>query len=382
MKGTLWHERKLCMRETLAVMRKGWKRHMDADIERNERMSCGRKRVLEGAFFLLMMGLSFYTVFRGQDRAQVAAALRGLSPASLGLAMFTGLFFVSAEGMMIYYLLSALQKGKRDGHDGSGLLRCVSYSFIGFFYSGITPSATGGQPMQLYYMCKDKNGLSESSVVLMTVAVIYKFVLVLMGLGMLVCWHGPLKSYLRGYYPLFLLGLALNLLLVLILLAVMLAPEGMKRLILSVEKLFVKTRLLKASSQREEKIEGFVDGYQGAVHFLLAHKGKVCNVCLFTMLQRCSVFFLTWIVYRGFSLEGADVMTVMCLQASVYIAVDMLPVPGAQGITELMYRKVFAAVFTGGTLMPSLYVTRGISFYFLLIVGMAVSVCNYVCRRH
>lgn len=29
------------------------------------------------------------------------------------------------------------------------------YSFIGFFYSGITPSATGGQPVQLYYMSKD-----------------------------------------------------------------------------------------------------------------------------------------------------------------------------------------------------------------------------------
>ena len=38
--------------------------------------------------------------------------------------------------------------------------------------------------MQLYYMCKDKNSLSESSVVLMTVALIYKFVLVVMGMVM------------------------------------------------------------------------------------------------------------------------------------------------------------------------------------------------------
>ncbi len=334
----------------------------------------GRKRVLEGAFFLAVMGLSFYTVFHGQDVGQIRDALGRLSPAALLLALFTALFFVSAEGIMIWYLLRSMN-GK------SGLLRCISYSFIGFFYSGITPSATGGQPMQLYYMSKDKNSLSESSVVLMTVALIYKFVLVLIGIAMLVFWHQPLKTYLKDYFLLFLLGLFLNLLLVVILLAVMFAPGWMKGVIVRAEKLLVKLRVFKNSATRRDNIEKFVDGYQDAVHFLAAHKGKVCNVCLFTFLQRCSVFVLTFIIYRGFSLEGADVLTVALLQASVYIAVDMLPVPGAQGITELMYRSVFSTVFTGGYLMPSLYVTRGISFYFLLLVGSVVICGNYLYRR-
>lgn len=311
------------------------------------------------------MGLSFYTVFHGQDMEQVGNALRRLSPLTLCIALLTALFFTAAEGMMIYYLLCSMN-GK------SSLLKCISYSFIGFFYSGITPSATGGQPMQLYYMCRDKNSLSESSVVLMTVALIYKFVLVVIGVAMLIFWHKPLRSYLREFFPLYLLGLMLNLTLVLLLLAVMLAPKGMKIVILRAEKLLVKIRILKVSELRIEKIDNFIGGYQSAVHFLLAHKRKVINVCLFTFVQRCSVFILTWIVYRGFALEGADALAIMLLQASVYIAVDMLPVPGAQGITELMYRNIFAGIFTGEYLMPSLYVTRGISFYFLLLVGIAV----------
>lgn len=330
---------------------------------------------MQGAFFLIVMGLSFYTVFRGQDIEQIGNALLNLSPTALCIALCTALFFVSAEGMMIYYLLRSLN-GK------SSMRRCISYSFIGFFYSGITPSATGGQPMQLYYMCKDKNSLSESSVVLMTVALVYKFVLVLMGIAMLVFWHKPLKVYLQEFFPLYLLGLGLNATLVLLLAAIMLAPKGMKTVILRAEKLLVKMRFLKASKQRIEKIEQFVGGYQGAIHFLTVHKRKVLNVCIFTLLQRCSVFILTWIVYRGFALEGAGAMTVAFLQASVYIAVDMLPVPGAQGITELMYRNIFAGIFTGGYLMPSLYVTRGISFYFPLLSGMAVVAFNLLpdCR--
>ena len=79
--------------------------------------------------------------------------------------------------------------------------RCIQYSFIGFFYSGITPSATGGQPVQLYYMNKDGNRISDSTVVLMTVAVVYKFVLVVMGTGILIFWHGPLIKELNHYFP-------------------------------------------------------------------------------------------------------------------------------------------------------------------------------------
>lgn len=347
---------------------------MEASRERIRGIAVSRKRIMEGAFFLLVMALSFYTIFHGQDMGKIRHALNRLSPVSLCAALLTALFFVSAEGMMIHYLLRSL-------NGRSSLGRCIAYSFIGFFYSGITPSATGGQPMQLYYMSKDRNSLSESSVVLMTVALIYKLVLVLIGVAALVFWHEPLRMHLKEYFMLFLLGLALNALLVLILLAVMLAPKTMKRLISGIEWFLVRIRILKESGARREKIVEFVDGYQGAVHFLLEHKGKVLMVCLFTFVQRASVFVLTWIIYRGFSLEGTDGLTVMLLQASVYIAVDMLPVPGAQGITELMYRNVFGSIFTGEYLMPSLYVTRGINFYFVLLVSLGVVAVNHFWLR-
>lgn len=54
------------------------------------------------------------------------------------------------------------------------------------FYSGITPSATGGQPMQLYEMKKDGNSVSSSTVVLMVTAVCYKLVLVCIGTFLLI----------------------------------------------------------------------------------------------------------------------------------------------------------------------------------------------------
>lgn len=339
-----------------------------------ERKKDARKKVVHTLFFLLIMGLTFFAVFHNQNLHTITEAMRQMSLTGLLAAVFTGLFFVSAEGIMIWYLLHSMK-------EKSGLFRCIGYSFIGFFYSGITPSATGGQPMQLYYMKKDGNSLSGSSVVLMTVALIYKFVLVVMGVGMLLFWHAPLKQSLGNYFGLYLLGLLLNVILVLLLIGVMAAPHVMEKMVCKVEHMLVGMHILKKKEERRAHIHQFIEGYQEAVTFLRSHKGKIVMVVLLTAVQRVSVFFLTYLVYRGFSLQGTDMITILCLQASVYIAVDMLPIPGAQGITEFMYQSVFRSIFSAKYLMPSLCVTRGINFYFLLIVSLVVAQIRFFCSN-
>lgn len=332
-----------------------------------------KKRLAEIVFFVVTMGISFYIIFHGQDLSKIFQSIKTLSFLCLLESGVTAIFFVSAEGVMIFYLLRSLN-GK------SGLLCCISYSFIGFFYSGITPSATGGQPMQLYYMKKDGNSLADSSVVLMVVALIYKFVLVIFGIFMLLFWNCSLRFYLQNYFGLYLFGLALNIILVVILFGTMMLPKTMKKILIKAEHLLKTIKVLKVSPEGEKKSVQFVDNYHSAVQFLKSHKKKILVVIGMTFLQRFSVFFLTYIIYRGFGLQGTNLFTIVFLQASIYIAVDMLPIPGAQGITELMYQNVFKMIFPKVYLISSLYVTRGINFYFLLMFSALVVIGNWIYR--
>ena len=137
-------------------------------------MSASRKNQLSYLFFVLLAVLAFYTVFQDNDMEMVAASLKKMRLSYVLAAAVAALVFTMLEGVMIWYLLRGLQ-GRAKFWD------CIRYSFVGFLYSGITPSATGGQPMQLYHMKRDGNDLSASTVVLMTVALVYKLVLVLMG---------------------------------------------------------------------------------------------------------------------------------------------------------------------------------------------------------
>lgn len=330
-----------------------------------------RKNIISAVIFLLLAALTINVIFKGNDMSQVAAAMQKLNKWYLLAAALVALFFVSAEGMMICYLLRVLKEPVK-------LHRCICYSFVGFFYSGITPSATGGQPMQLYYMQKDGHKVSHSTVVLMTVALIYKLVLVVMGLGILVFYHDSLAEHLKGYMYLYYLGLFLNGGLVAILLFVMISPNCFKGIVTGGEKLLKKIKVLKHSGERTQKLIEMADQYHEAVLFFGKNKGKIALVIAGTVLQRCSVFFLTYLIYRGMGMNGQSMLTVMMVQASVYIAVDMLPLPGAQGITEMMYKTAFAQIFPGTYLTASMCVTRGLNFYFLLIVSAGAAVWCHV----
>ena len=182
--------------------------------------------------------------------------------------------------------------------------------------------------------------------------------------------YGLLKEQMGGYFSFYVLGMFLNTLLVGLILCVMLFPEMMLCIAAGVESFCVRCGILKPKKERLEKVAGFVENYRNGVDFLKKHPGKLCLVMVLTFVQRSTVFVLTWVVYRGLGLSGTDASTVVVLQAAVYIAVDMLPVPGAQGISELMYAKVFGTIFTGGTLVPSMLLSRGANFYLPMLVSL------------
>lgn len=330
-----------------------------------------RKYVGSVLFLCLLIGITIYVLVENNDMRAVAAAMVRADQRWILAGVVTALFFVAAEGSIICYLLRAIGQNVP-------LLKCVSWSFIGFFFSGITPSATGGQPAQLFYMKKAGLPLTDSTPVLMVVAVLYKFVLAVLGLFIAIFCHKQLGAYFQGYYWLFYLGIGLNAVLVIILLWVMVTPVWAEKAALFLEGLLVKIKLLHPKEERKERLREAVARYGMVVRFFQQNPRKIVVATGMTLVQRSSLFFLTWLIYRAMGLEGVSLIWIMVLQATVYIAVDMLPFPGSAGISELVYAAVFASVFSGSDLAASMCISRGISFYLVLLVSMGIwCVCHF-----
>lgn len=145
--------------------------------------------------------------------------------------------------------------------------------------------------MQLYYMSKDGNRGSDSTVVLMTVAVVYKFVLVILGAAILLFWYRPLYSELGKFFPLYLFGLLLNVILVVVIAGIMLMPNIMLRCALFFEKLFVKMSILKPSEKRPEKFTSLSEVIKTQFHGLGHIKESFCLLCLLHFYKDVAYFF-------------------------------------------------------------------------------------------
>ena len=157
-------------------------------------MKSRKKIIFNGVFLAVVFALTIYGVFHGEDLSSMMDAIhradkRWLVP---GIALVA--FFIWGESIIIWYMMrsSGIHLKKRT---------CFLFSSVGFFFSCITPSASGGQPMQIYYMKKEKISIPVSTVILMIVTITYKLVLVVIGIGIAIFGRGFLHKYLEGILP-------------------------------------------------------------------------------------------------------------------------------------------------------------------------------------
>lgn len=330
-------------------------------------MTAGRKKTLFNFIFLVtVFSLTVYLVFRGEDFGEILQIIRNADGRYLLLGVVCVILFIIGESVIIYYMMRTLGAKVRMGH-------CALYSFVGFFFSCITPSATGGQPMQIYYMKKDRLDIPVSTLVLMIVTITYKAVLVLIGAVICLFGRGFLMDYLGEYMWVFYLGVGLNVFCVTLMLVLVFAPGLAKWIMVKGLHFFEHFRLLKKKAKRLENLEKSMDKYHETAAFWAGHKRVILNVFLITLVQRTLLFTVTYWTYRALGLHGCSIGTITVLQSVISVSVDMLPLPGGMGISETLYLLMFMPVF-GELLLPSMVLSRGIAYYGQLLIS-AVMTC-------
>lgn len=326
-----------------------------------------RKKVVEIIFFIVVTAMTFYMVFFQQNPQMLFREIANIHKPYLIVCLLLGIGFVCMEGIMIHRILGSLGEESRPW-------KCIRYSFIGFFYSGITPSATGGQPMQLYYMCKDGHKGSHATVTLMIVGLFYKAVLVVIGVGIAFAYGGHMDWLLGNYQFFFWLGLALNSAVVGMIIMLLVSPGIIECIAIKLIRLWCRRFAPESERDKAAKIHAFVQEYRDASIHMRKNPVVLVQIFFLTFLQRMLLFVIPVCIYRGYGLYGENSISIVVLQAAIYLAVDILPLPGAQGITETIYQSVMKGIFGAELLMPSLIISRFANFYFLLVISLLFSV--------
>ena len=327
------------------------------------------KKLLNASFLAFIFILTVYAVFRGEDFGELLGYIADANPAYIGTGVVCVVLFILGESVVIHYLLRVLSVRVRFSH-------CCLYSFIGFFYSCITPSASGGQPMQAVAMRKDKIPLAISTVVLAIVTITYKLVLVVIGLTIMIVRPESIMRYLDGVESVMYLGTALNVGCIALLMLLVFKPGILRILVEKTLHFLRRFRPFKKLKDYTGKLNRMIEQYEGAAEFYGTHKHVIVHVFLITLAQRVILFLVAWLTYRAFSLGGHTLALITSLQAMISVAADMLPLPGGMGVSETLFLQIFEPIFGEELILPGMVICRGISYYTQLLLSAVMTLAS------
>ncbi len=326
----------------------------------NIQTSLPKHLIIMGILILLTANLLFKEVNISELMKVMNSAQSGYLV--IGLLLMFG--FVIGEALNTQTLL------KLQGYQVK-LTRTLKYAFTGFFFCAITPSASGGQPMQVYLMKKDQIEVHHATLTLLVELACFQFVTVLVALLAFVTHYQAIMAGAFLDVTLIITGIALNTLIMVVVLIAIISLRANAILLKIVTLLIDSLPIFKSKQHLKEVVSNQFREYARGATMLRQHPFIVMKVLLTTSLQIVALYTISYFVYKSLGLSELSLWYVMSMQSLVSTAVSALPLPGGIGASEKIFMFLLSTVYPVQLLMSGLLLTRGISFYlFVCISGL------------
>lgn len=330
-------------------------------------MKKDRNRIFRNLLiFLAIIFVTFYIIFKDQDFSQLWDIIKSVKIEFLAIAVVC---------MFLYFVCDSINIGRtlRTLGEKSTPFRNLKYSLIGFFFSSVTPAASGGQPMQIYYMKREKISVANSTLTFLINLSCMQVVTISMALVSLFFNVGNMNGVLISC---FVVGIVLNLsALVLLIISIFSkrATNAMIRFAIKILKAF----RVKNIEHKVERIDQELKKYQDSAVYIKQSKGVILKNLLTTYVQFLLYYSITYWVYCAFGLSRYNILQIVSLQAILFATVSGIPSPGAVGVSEGGFLELFKNIYTKEQISGAMLLNRGVNFYlFVIISAVVVMICS------
>lgn len=278
--------------------------------------------------------------------------------------------FIGCEAANLRLLMRTFNKKVTVG-------RSVSYALAGFYFSAITPSATGGQPMQLYYMTRDGYGFAQSSFTLLANAAVYQMTVLLYGGAMVLTHLSFVMAQGRVIKWLLVFGILVNGICSCAILLIILNGLLAERAAMAVVRVLSGIGMIRNRKRMERRAEHLIDEYSRGGAYIRKYPMVIARMFLRVLIQLTALFLVPY--FAGLALGiTASPGTFLTMQAILSLAVTAVPLPGSVGASEGAFVALYGLVLGAGPAFTVMALGRGISFYGLLVIsGAATAVLQF-----
>ena len=324
-----------------------------------------KKLIRNLLFFALLVVLSFSIIFRNQDLSNLLRLVTSVNGnyVLIGVLMMFGYFLM--ESYNVKCILNSL--GEK-----LSLPSALKFTLIGFFFSAITPAASGGQPMEIYYMSKENIRSSKSALALLMQICCFQIVTISLGILCALIYPSVLTSDIRWLYV---LGISINIVALSIML-ICIFSKKLTSIIVNFTLKIIKIFIPKKIEEKKEQITKEVEMYQESAQFIKDNKDEFRRAIRRVLIQVLLYYTIPFFVFRSFGLSGYNIVQMMLMQAILYSTVSSLPLPGAIGVSEAVFISIFNGAFGEELIHSAMLLNRGINFYLFVLLSINVVVIN------
>lgn len=257
-------------------------------------------------------------------------------------------------------------------------------SIIGQFYSAITPASMGGQPAQVLYMKRDGVPVGQATCIISIKFLGFQTGLCTFYLLGLLVQGSFLFSKHQDIFWLTTVGFLINATIVVFILMAMLRTDKLKKVISKIISGLARIRIVKNKEKVQSHSEKIIEDFHTAVGYCNKKAGRILAVYAVSLLHHLCMFSVSYFIYRAFGLTEQTWLSLMTVQALLYVAVSFIPTPGGSIVSEGGFYLFFSLYFPKELVFVSLVLWRLITYYAHIVAGVAIIVCDQLTymRKH
>lgn len=320
-------------------------------------------------FFIILILLSFCFLIRGQNLNYMFKTVSHVKweYTFIGLAVMS--IYLISQAFATKLLLKSFGYNKN-------FLNNFKYACVEFFYSAITPSSTGGQPMELYYMKKDNIKISHGAIVILIELCAFQIISFLYLIFGIIYNYKYLNANLDYFKILLIIGSIISssfITLMILLLFSKKTAKAIKKMIIFI----IKKINLKSKDKLLQKIEEEAILFEESAMLLKNDKTIFIKIILIKLVQITASYAVTYVTALAFHIH-VNFLQVVSLQAVLHSSVASIPIPGTIGINEVGFNQIFLPIFKDKFISLATVLHRFMSFYFFVTISGIISLITHI----
>lgn len=332
--------------------------------------------------FLILTIVVIIVILSLGDITEIGKVLKNVEAGWLVLA-FVFLFLY-----MIFYPMPLYFLGRSKEEGNIRLLDTAMIGSIEYFFNGITPFSSGGQPFQIYSYSKIGVSVHRSSGIILMNFVICQISIVILCIASLFFFN-ELTNGVVFLQVMIGVGLAINILIFTLFCSVGVS-KTIQRILSRVVNWFLNWRIFKGKLSRfSSAFDEYCKGAQATFKALFHQKLKFFVCVVLKLIGLLCYYIIPFFILKALGVE-VEIKDLALITAMTTFAVAMtcyIPTPGATGGIEFAFRELFVTLIpsiAGPIATSGLLLWRFITYYFLMLISFIIYLVfeAIVLRRH